>query len=88
LLRASSASRTKPHLFTFNVRHTKGGLSHQLAHAEVPNPVPRTNHVAQPALKTPLEGVSTARLDDIDNLFVVGYSFHGLSRSSSFTLLF
>jgi hypothetical protein len=33
-------------------------------------------------LKAPLEGVPAALFYDIDNLFIVGYIFHGLSSSS------
>jgi hypothetical protein len=79
MLGASSASRAKPHVLTFNVRHTEGRLSDQLAHAEGSNPVPRANHIAQSALKAPFEGFPTARFDDIDDLFVVSYILHGLS---------
>jgi hypothetical protein len=86
LLGAPSAGRTTPDIFTFYLGQTERGLADELAHAEGSNLVPRANHIAQSALEAPFEGVSTARFDDIDDLFVGGYRFHFLPLSSSFTL--
>jgi len=83
VLRAPAAGRAPPYIFTFNIRHAEGRLPDDLAHAEDPNPIPRTDHIAQSTLKASLEGVSTARLDDIHDLFIIGYILHGISCSSS-----
>jgi hypothetical protein len=78
-LGASSAGCAKPDIFTFDFRQTERGLSDELSHAEGPNLVPGADHIAQSALEASLEGVSTARFDDINDLFVGRYRFHCFS---------
>jgi len=79
VLRASSAGRATPYIFAFNIRHTESRLPDELAHTEISHPIPRTDHIAQSALKASLEGIPTARLDDIHDLFEIGYILHGIS---------
>ena len=57
---------------------SEGALPDDLPDAELPDAVPRADDIAQPALKAPLEGIPPARLDDINDLFVVGYVLHAL----------
>ncbi len=78
-LRAFSARGAAPDIFAFDVGQAEGRLAHDLAHAELSDPVPRTHGVAQPALVAGLERVAAARLDGVDDLFERGYCLHDRS---------
>jgi hypothetical protein len=78
LLGASSTGRAPPDVFALDIGQPEGRFPDELSHAERPDPVPRADRVAQSALEASLEGLSAARLDDLDDLFVRGYSFHDL----------
>jgi hypothetical protein len=85
LLGASSTGCAQPNILAFNIRHSERRLSDNLAHAEISDTIPWTNHIAQPALKASFEGISTAGFDDINNFLVVGYILHDLISSLSLT---
>jgi hypothetical protein len=77
-LRASSAGRATPDIFTFYLRQTERGLADYLANAELSDPVPRTNSIAQSALKAIPEGFSTGLFYLFYYLFEGGDCFHCL----------
>jgi hypothetical protein len=77
LLRAGAAGGTEPYVVTLDIRHAEGGLAHNFAHAECPDPVTRADDITQAALVASLEGITTALFYNIDDLFVVGYVLHG-----------
>jgi len=77
-LRASSAGCTTPDVFTFYLSQTERGLPDYLANAELSDPVPRTNRIAQSALKAIPEGFSTGFFYLFYYLFEGGDCFHCL----------
>jgi len=73
-----SAGRTTPYIFTVYLSQTKRGLPDYLANAELSDPVPRTNSIAQSALKAKPEGVSTSLFYLMYYFFEGGDCFHSL----------
>jgi hypothetical protein len=81
LLRASTARGAPPDIFALDFGQAKSGFADDLAHAELPDLVPGAHCIAQAALKAPLEVISAACLDYLNDFLVWGYSFHDLYRS-------
>jgi hypothetical protein len=75
----SITGRTTPHLFLVYLGQTKSRLTDELAHTELPNPVPWANSIAQPALVAILERIATVLFDDLDYFFFGDYSFHDMT---------
>jgi hypothetical protein len=82
-----STGRATPYFFTVYLGQTKGCFPDYLANAELPDPVPRTNRIAQSALKAEPEGISTSLYYFIDYFFEGGDCFHCPYQSSSFACL-
>ena len=75
-LRAFSTGRAAPDVFAFDVGQAEGSLADELAHAELSDPVPRADRIAQSALVAGFESVTAARLDGVDDLFEGRYCLH------------
>jgi hypothetical protein len=75
-LGTGSAGGAAPHLFLFYLGQAEGALSDQLAHAEVPNPVPGTDNITHPALVAELERIAAVLFNDIYYFFKGGYGLH------------
>jgi hypothetical protein len=74
----SSAGRAKPDIFAFYLGQTERGLPDYFSNAELPDPVPRTNRIAQSALKAISEGFSASLFYLFYYLFKGGDCFHCL----------
>jgi hypothetical protein len=86
-LGTSSAGCAAPDVFTFNFSQTECGLPDDLANAELSDPVPWTNSIAQSALKAKPEGFSTSLFDLLYHFFEGSDCFHCLYQSSSLALM-
>jgi hypothetical protein len=78
-LRALAAGGASPDLFVFHFGQTERRLPDQFPHAEAAHPVPGADRVAHSALVAVFEALSAFILDDIDDLFEVGYILHSVS---------
>jgi hypothetical protein len=78
-LDAGFTGRATPHLFLVYLGQPKSRLADELAHTELPNPVPRANSITQPALVAVLERIATVLFDDLNYFFFGGYGFHDMT---------
>ena len=62
-------------------------LADELAHAEVPDPVPRADGVAHAALVAVFKRITAARLDGVDDFLEGGYRLHAFSHPCCFTVM-